>query len=239
MGAVFSPILASLGGLIWERSGVLDRTVSIDICLPLKSAITIVRNAEGVPISSSPTTAVNPTDVKIKNTSGEALRNLTVAVHPVGGREQQPIIFKSTVASSSVIHSEKYEVEIKNTTILIRTPQLEVDDEIWVFSLFDQPIAYIIELSADDFSQKEVRQPGCPNETLKLSRPHRLFEHKSKHCETEEDTDDLVCKIKSRSSLFHVTNEMAGKPITVEHQIENSYGEPGILDWLLGTSRKE
>ena len=130
-------------------------------------------------------------------------------------------------------------IEIKNTTILIRTPQLEVDDEIWVFSLFDQPIAYIIELSADDFSQKEVRQPGCPNETLKLSRPHRLFEHKSKHCETEEDTDDLVCKIKSRSSLFHVTNEMAGKPITVEHQIENSYGEPGILDWLLGTSRKE
>jgi hypothetical protein len=246
-GAIFGPLLGQATTYQVKKLGWFSDEVYIDACLPLKSAHLIIRNQVEEPILSQPIGWMNETSVLIRNDLSTSVENARIIIFPIGKMNEPPRLLQSNVASSSISHSANYLVQHVDGALVIDAPVLNRGDSILVYSNYDQPIAYLIEISSDEYNGKFAVEPGCDEGVYSIVSPFQVFQYFSEYCEGDGVSQGLQaseqasfsCNVPYPGMEFEVTDEMRGEHLKIEHYFDREPRSRSILQRVLGlfTSR--
>lgn len=198
-GALTSSPLGQIGSAALDRVGLFTDTLSLNVCLPLRAAFMIIRDEDGNVAQTIPTTSMNETVVLITNNIRRPLDNVRIVLVPLSGMiEGSPVLLSSHILSTSATFGGSYEVQRNGNSVMIEMPTLLHGDTVIVESNFDRPIAYLLEISADGFGQKEAIYTRCDPD-ISITGPPALVEepYLSEACDWEEEdsVNNFICEI--------------------------------------------
>ena len=220
LGILANPFLGEISKFAISETGFLQDKMYFDHCLPIERAYQTVRARDGTPIVSGPTNALNKTSFFMRNETGSSLENLVLVLHPIGALNNEPLLLKSSVVADSVTHSSDYEFEHQDGTLLAKIPRFDLGDSIYVESDFDQAIAMLVEVSAENYSMKFRALPDCIEGKYRFEGPPiQVFDFYSEFCIKGDAHSEFSCKLSLQPQEMELTDQLIEEGFSVEREI--------------------
>lgn len=213
IGSLITALFQSAGETLWAK--LWEGEPTIIVCAPLKSARAIIRAGDEILLDVA-TEYPNYTTVEFKNNTRSSLKNFKMLIYPFSNSSTKPVALMARISTTNLVFAPKFDVQQQDSQFLIQAPQFSEGESLFSEIFFYEPISYIIEVTTDNQSWKQVSTPGCTNNnSIKLLAPVEIYRFiDSKYC-----SDDGNCSYstgENKAYEFEIREEHKGLPITQE-----------------------
>ena len=227
--AVITPTLTLLGGRIASFLYPPPAAVTIQACAPLKSAREIMSfqsPTKGLQVLEDFNRHVrNETFVYVENKSGKDLRDAFLSIYPISITGDSADLSTAEMLFTAIHRSSdyKYVYDKSHHTMGITIPVLGNSDSLLIDQVYNVPVGFIVELSAEGFNERKIFKPGCPDQILVNDLLVRSAEpYIGDNCKTKVDPDNnsitgTLCTYTDQPEKpMKFTEEMRGKSLRIE-----------------------
>lgn len=230
LSPLFEPTLKRLGTNMADAVFPPASPVKILVCAPLKDSRTVLSvstpNGSRV-IADAPHHVRNETFIYVENTSNMPIKNVTLTAYPLAFGKESPKLSLADIGFTSIRGSVDYKPVYHETGnyFELGMPQLNPHEAVLLSQTYAVPVGFIVEFYADGLSEKNVFQPGCPQEISVrdlLERTTTLYV--GPNCKVEPDLAEAHEQMRSKCSFedtipLTVTEEMRGQMLGSEDVI--------------------
>lgn len=220
-----TPTLSHFGNKLERIIFGNKNIVAIAVCAPLKNARLILRarSSSGTKLLfDAPLSVMNDTRIIVTNTSGAAIKKMTITALPIPGGDSKATPLYSFVYTSSIRGSKEYEptLDRENGLIELDIPALNPDEIVVINTGFSVPVGFLVEVFGEGVAKQSYFEAGCPRS---FRMPNRLFagasaQYASDQCSIDKDTQQLSCKLRYEFP-FQIPNGMKVESLQEERHI--------------------
>ena len=181
-GSLIGPPIGEFGKTIFAQYQKIGNAPLVAICAPLQDARTVVRKRSKI-VGDHLMGYPNPTTVAFTSDKGD-FKNLRILAYPLTSDRKKPVLYQARVVSSDLLSSEKMEARVDESAIRVEVPALRSGSTIFIEALFGEPIHFLVEVSADDYSANFIAVPGCSNapKSIKTLPTKDIFNYRLATC---------------------------------------------------------
>ena len=223
IGGVVTAILTPLVAPALTRAGEglsarIYPSVIVQSCAPLKSARVLLSyiptNQSRRTLADFPHHMRNETYLYVENRSGKTLKNVLFSVYPISQGSSQAELMTASLMSTSLHRSSDYTArfDAPRRTFTIAMPALGNSESILLNQVFDSPVGFVVELTAEDFTLRKLFSFGCSDEIV-VNDLIQNFEiaYVSNACKVSVDKGEPTnnCSYTDESPI-NITDDMRG-----------------------------
>lgn len=226
---VLTPTLTIFGNKVSSFFYPPLSVVTIQACAPLKSAREIVSfhsPTKGLQVLEDFERHVrNETFVYVENRSGKDLKDAFLSIYPISVTGEQADLSTAELLFTAIHRSSdyKYSYDKAHHTMGVIIPILGNSDSLLIDQVFNIPVGFVVELSAEGFNARQVFQPGCPdrilvNDILERSADPYIGDNcKGKVNQDSNSITEIACTYTDHPDVpIQITEEMRGKNLHID-----------------------
>ena len=117
------------------------------------------------------------------------IKNIRILAHPFNSDKNSPVLYGALVTTSDLLSAYKTIAQIDESAIRVDAQILRAGSTIFIDALFSEPIHYLVEIAADDYSGNAFAVPGCSNTptSIRTLPTKPILKYRSTSCGTAKD----------------------------------------------------
>lgn len=182
LGGIVTPFLSQSVSALFKWFLEVRAAPQVVMCAPLQESRLIVRSDDEI---------IHDVEYGFPNdtlTSFQAgrnmLENVELLIYPLGRHQKMPILYYANVQTSDRMAIDDSTVKVEDSYISLQMPFLKAQEIVFIDLMFGQPVALLMEVRADDYSERFTGVPGCPDAPQSISSPptENMFEYFFSEC---------------------------------------------------------